>query len=364
MMIFDAHLDLSWNAIDWNRDLRLPVADIRKAEIEQGITGKGRGCGTVSFHELRRGGICIFIATVVSSLLRPNLKPAIDHYCTREAAYAVGIGHVAYYRSLVEQGYLNWIKDAAALDDHIKKWKAAEKDGTTAKLPLGFILSMEGAAPVLRPDQVEEWWNLGLRIIGPAHYGLSPYAHGTGTLGGFFPEGPELLREMQRVGMILDVTHLSDQCFDEALDLWGGRVLASHHNCRALVPDQRQLTDDQIKQLAARGAVIGSVFDCWMLYPNWIRGQTKPLEAGVTINTVVDHIDHVCQVAGNARHAAIGSDLDGGYGRDQSPHDLDTVADIGRVAELLRKRGYKEDDIRGIMHGNWLRFFKEAWTKK
>ena len=219
---------------------------------------------------------------------------------------------------------------------------------------------MEGADPVLSPDQVQEWYDAGLRIIGPAHYGVSPYAHGTGTEGGLFPPGQPLLKEMERVGMILDVTHLSDQCFDEALDIYGGPVLASHHNCRALVPDQRQLTDDQIKRLIRRGAVIGAALDTWMLAPGWVRGKTQPKEADVSLETYVDHIDRVCQLAGNAQHAAIGTDLDGGFGSEQSPHDLDTIADLQRVPALLRKRGYTEADVKGIMHGNWVRFFKDG----
>ena len=160
--------------------------------------------------------------------------------------------------------------------------------------------------------------------------------------------------------MILDVTHLSDQCFDEALEIYGGPVLASHHNCRALVPDQRQLTDEQIKRLIQRGAVIGTALDAWMLVPGWVRGQTRPEEAGVKLETMVDHIDHVCQLAGNARHAAIGTDLDGGFGREQSPYDLDTIADLQRLPDLLRRRGYDDDAIAGILHGNWLRFFRQA----
>jgi membrane dipeptidase len=357
MLLFDAHLDLAWNALDWNRDLRLPAADIRKREIEQHMTGKGRGEGTVSFVELRRGQIGIFIATLLPRLLRPNLMPAIQRYESMDAAYAASCGQLAYYRALVEQGYLRWIKDAATLKKHIGTWH----NGGEGQ-PLGFILSMEGADSVLAPAQVEEWWNAGLRIIGPAHYGVSPYAHGTGTEGGLFPLGPALLKEMERVGMILDVTHLSDQCFDEALDIYNGPVLASHHNCRALVPDQRQLTDAQIKRLIARGAVIGSALDTWMLVPNWIRGKTTPQETGVTLNTMVDHIDRVCQLAGNARHAAIGTDLDGGFGREQSPLDLDTIAGIQRLPDLLRKRGYQEDDVVNIAHGNWVRFFLQAWS--
>ena len=226
--------------------------------------------------------------------------------------------------------------------------------------PLGFILSMEGADPVLFPEQVEEWWQAGLRIIGPAHYGVSPYAHGTGTTGGLFPLGPALLKEMQRVGMILDVTHLSDACFDEALDIYGGSVLASHHNCRALVLGQRQLSDDQIKRLIGRGAVIGTALDNWMLYSGWVRGESSP--ELVPLANAFDHIDHICQIAGNANHAALGTDLDGGFGKEQSPRDLDTIADLQKIPDLLRSRGYDETAIEGVLFGNWLRFFRKAWT--
>jgi membrane dipeptidase len=358
MIICDAHLDLAWNALDWNRDLRLPVAEIRRWEQEQGITGKGRGCGTVSFAELRRGKVALFIATLLARLLRPNLMPAIQRYSSMEAAYAAAHGQLAYYRALEQEGLLRFIKDWPTLDAHVRAWKQNEN----GREPLGFILSMEGADPVLAPEQVGEWFEAGLRIIGPAHYGVSPYAHGTGTEGGLFPPGKPLLKEMERVGMILDVTHLSDQCFDEALDIYGGPVLASHHNCRALVPNQRQLTDEQIKRLIGRGAVIGTALDTWMLYPGWERGKTTPEEAGVKLEAMVDHIDRVCQLAGNARHAAIGTDLDGGFGREQSPLDLDTIADLQRVPDLLRRRGYAEDAVEGVMHANWLRFFREAWA--
>ncbi len=381
MLIFDAHLDLAWNALDWNRDLRLPAADIRRREIQQGMTDKGRGDGTVSFPELRRGRVGVFIATLLARLMRPNMIPAVQRYESMEAAYAAAHGQMAYYRVLEQQGHLRWIKDWPTLDAHVRAWLGKDEGGRmkdelnadpshrssfiphpSGDEPLGFILSMEGADPVLAPEQVEEWWEAGLRIIGPAHYGVSPYAHGTGTVGGLFLQGPALLKEMERVGMILDVTHLSDQCFDEALDLYGGPVLASHHNCRALVPDQRQLTDDQIKRLVGRGAVIGAAMDDWMLVPGWVRGTTTPQKTGVSLATVVDHIDHVCQLAGDARHAAVGTDLDGGFGREQSPTDLDTIADLQRLPELLRRRGYDQAAVEGILHGNWLRFFREAWA--
>jgi len=360
MLTFDAHLDLAWNALDWNRDLRLPVSEIRQRERDQNMTDKGRGVNTVSFPELRRGNIGIFIATLLARLYKPGVGlAAVNRYSSMEAAYAAAYGQLAYYRALEQEGHLRWIKDWPSLEAHVRAWLAGGD-----KEPLGFILSMEGADPVLSPGQLEEWFNAGLRIIGPAHYGPSPYARGHDLVGGLFPEGPAFLKEMERVGMILDATHLSDQCFFEALDIYGGPVLASHHNCRALVPNPRQLTDEQIKRLIARNGVIGTALDAWMMITGWERGKTTPDLAGVKLEHMVDHIDHVCQLAGNARHAAIGTDLDGGFGREQSPSDLDTIADLTRLPDLLKKRGYKEQDVEQIMHGNWVRFFREAWSKK
>lgn len=357
MLIFDAHLDLAWNAIDWNRDLKLPVEKIRALERGAGLTDKARCQNTVAFPELRQGKVALFIATLLARLHRPGLMPAFQRYGSMDAAYASGYAQMAYYRALERQGVLRWIKDWRGLESHLRAWQADENSQT---LPLGFILSMEGADPILSPDQVPEWWEAGLRIIGPAHYGVSPYAHGTGTEGGLFPDGPRLLKEMQKVGMILDVTHLSDQCFDEALDLFTGPVLASHHNNRTLVPNQRQLSDDQTKRLISRKAVIGIAFDNWMLHPDWVRGQSKA--ELVKMERIIDHIDRVCQLAGNARNVALGTDLDGGFGREQSPGDLDTIADLQRLPDMLKARGYSPPDIEGILHGNWIRFFREAWT--
>jgi membrane dipeptidase len=225
-------------------------------------------------------------------------------------------------------------------------------------LPIGYILSMEGSPSILSPGQIPEWYQAGLRILGPSHYGISPYSHGTGSEGGLLADGPALLREMDKVGMILDVTHLADQSFWEALEVYQGPVLASHHNCRALVPADRQLADEQIKALIKRGAVIGAAFDAWMLTPGWVIGATQP--DNCTLENVVDHIDHICQLAGNARHCGMGTDLDGGFGKEQTPKDLDTIADLPKVAEILARRGYSQSDIDGIMYKNWVGFFERT----
>jgi membrane dipeptidase len=190
------------------------------------------------------------------------------------------------------------------------------------------------------------------------HYGVSKYAHGTGTDGPLTPDGRDLLVAMDEVGAILDVTHQSDTSFWESLERFRGRVFASHQNCRAIVPGGRQMTDAQLKALVERDAVIGAALDNWMLYPGYVRSET-PREL-VHLRDFVDHVDHVCQVAGNARHAAIGSDLDGGYGTEQTPEELDSIADLQKVPELLRERGYGEDDVAAIMGGNAVRFFVEA----
>ncbi|MBA4146214.1 MAG: peptidase M19, partial [Cytophaga sp.] len=170
-----------------------------------------------------------------------------------------------------------------------------------------------------------------------------------------------LLKEMERLNIILDATHLCDDSFWEAMDHFHGHVWASHNNCRVLADHNRQFSDEMLKELISRGAVIGGVMDAWMLIPNWERGVSTPKEMGVNLEKLIDHMDHICQVAGNANHIGIGSDLDGAFGKEQSPYDIETIADLQTIPALLSKRGYSQQDIEKIMHGNWLRFLRNAW---
>lgn len=358
MLIIDAHLDLAWNALQWNRDLRVPVYTMRV--LEGGTPGKGRAQSTVALPELRRGRVALSFATVLARATGHTV-PHID-YGSPAQAYAIAQGQLAYYRALEREGQIAIISDAAGLDAHMQRWHAWDAQATAQDvpdLPLGFVISMEGADPIADPGQLEEWVNAGLRALGPAHYGPCRYAGGTGTDLGFNDQGRELLREMQRLNVLLDLTHLSDPAFWQAVEWFDGPVLASHNNCRALVPQQRQFDDDQLRAIIARDGVIGAAFDVWMLIPGFTRGDSN---AAARIETVVDHIDHVCQLAGNARHAAIGSDLDGGFGREQSPVDLDTIADLQRIPALLAARGYGDDDIAAIMHENWVRLLQSTWA--
>jgi len=230
-----------------------------------------------------------------------------------------------------------------------------------ANAPIGYILSLEGADSIVTLAHLERSYEQGLRALGPAHYGPGTYAHGTHVTGGIGQRGRELLREMQRLGIILDATHLCDDSFWEALSAFDGPVWASHNNCRALVPDTRQFTDEQLKALIQRGGVIGAVLDAWMMVPGWVRGKTTPEETGVKLENIIDHIDHICQLAGNANHTAIGTDLDGGFGTEQTPMDLKSIADIARLPELLKRRGYTDDDVEKISWRNWVTFLHNAW---
>ena len=354
MWIFDAHLDLSMNALEWNRDLSLSNADIRQREQDM-TDKKDRGRNTVSLLEMRRGKIGLCVATQIARYVkRGNNLPG---WHTPEQAWAQTQGQLAWYRAMEQTGQMTAITDTAQLDSHVEIWE----NDPPPDAPIGYVLSLEGADSIWSPAHLERAWEQGLRAIGPAHYGPGTYAQGTHATGGVGQLGRELLKEIERLNLILDATHLCDDSFAEAMDLYNGRVWASHSNCRALVPNERQFTDGQLKLLIERGAVIGGALDAWMLVPDWEKGKTQPEEVGVSLEHVVDHIDHVCQIAGNARHSGIGTDLDGGYGLEQSPADLDTIADLQRLPEMFAARGYTEEDITGIMHGNFLRFLRETW---
>jgi|SRR5665811_1027602 len=353
MLMVDAHLDLAMNALVWNRDLKLSAHETR--ELESGMTEKGRAVGTVGLPDLHRGQIGLCCATVLGRV-NPRSTAALD-FRTHEIAFAHCQGELALYGELQRQGLLRVIRTRQDLDDHLTQWPADGDDTTNPDRPIGIILLMEGADPIVEPGQAEQWWNGGLRMVGLAHYGPSAYAFGTDSAGPLTQKGRELCAEMDRLGMILDASHLTDESFNDALDRFQGPVMASHSNSRALVPGDRQVSDEMLRRLIERDAVIGAVADAWMLRPGWIRGETLP--GDLTIDAIADHIDHVCQLAGDATHAAIGSDLDGGYGTEQTPGDLDTIADLRKLTGILEQRGYAHDDIALVMHGNWVRFFRE-----
>ena len=360
MLIVDTHLDLAMNAIEWNRDLTRPIDEIRARE--SGMTDKpDRGRGTVCFPEMRRGGVTLCVATQIARFVAPG--STLNGWHSQEQAWAMTQAQLAWYRAMEEIGELLQIRDVAGLDAHIAATEATREPRTANRVSVGYVLSLEGADSIVSMRHLERAYADGLRAIGPAHYGPGVYAQGTNATGGIGAKGRELLTEMERLGMILDATHLCDDSFREALDHFRGPVWASHSNCRALVPHNRQFSDEQLRELIARDAIIGAVFDAWMLVPGWKRGETTPESAGVTLDTVADHIDHICQLAGNARHCCIGSDLDGAFGREQCPADVHTIADLQKMRDTLSTRGYSPDDVSQILGGNFVRFIRTAWKR-
>jgi membrane dipeptidase len=351
MWLFDAHLDLALNAVDWNRDLRQPVEDIRAQERSLGMTAPGRCTNTLSLPELKNAKVGVCLTTLLS-----RQEKEINHdfgYTTPEACYAMAHAHLGYYRAMERAGWMRMVRWREDLQDHAKGFVA--DPGNT---PLGFILTMEGADPLLTPDTIDEFHEHGLRAIGLTHYGANRYGGGTRSEVGLAIDALPLLERIEALGMTVDVTHLSDVAFGQLLDRFGGRIHASHQNSRRICDWQRQFSDEQYREVIQRGGVIGMACDIIMIQPGYVRGVSS---REATIDRLVDNIDIVCQLAGNANHVGIGSDLDGAYGHEQTPADLNRYTDLPqRLLTLLEGRGYSQLDIEKIMHGNWMRFFEDA----
>ena len=368
-LVIDAHLDIAWNALAFDRDQLLSIDELRASE--QGMTGKGRGRCTTSLPEMRRSGVGICLATVLARATPkdlpdpgPNmgtvagrghgdviLREDLD-YSNQTICCAAAQAQMAYYKLLEQQGHMRMIRDRATLDEVWSLWERSPESA-----PIGYILSMEGTDPIVDPSQAGWWFDQGLRTACLAHYGPSAHAMGTGGDGPLSAAGRALVAEFDRLGMVLDLVHTADRAFAEALEIYQRPVFISHGNCRALVPDDRQISDEQIKQVIERNGVIGVVCDSWMTKQGWKRGATD--NARCSLEDLVKHIDRMCQLAGNTKHVGIGSDLDGGFGTEQSPQELETIADLHKLAPLLSDHGFSDGDIDAIFHGNWLRFFRE-----
>lgn len=367
--LLDAHLDLSWNALSFDRDQTLELEAINARE--QGMSGKCRTRATVSLPEMRRARAGICLATILCRAMPEgtpemafNLGPAGDRkrnevilreeldFASQTIASATGQGQLAYYKLLEEQGWMRMIRTRADLAAAVSAWR---DEAPAAAPPIGYILSMEGCDPMITPSHAEWWFEQGLRTACIAHYGPSAYAMGTGGDGPLTPAGRELLEEFDRLGLILDLVHTADTAFDQALEIYRGPVLCSHGNCRALVEHDRQLSDDQIKRIIERNGVIGAVCDAWMIVPDFIRDETE--KPRCTLDDLANHIDRVCQIAGNCKHVGIGSDLDGGFGWEQTPEEIRSITDLHELEDVLGARGFGAEDLDGLFHANWLRFF-------
>jgi membrane dipeptidase len=354
-LIFDAHLDLSMNAMEWNRDMRLPLVEIRRREL--GMSDKpDRTRNTICLPEMRRARMGLCVATQIARYSGRFSK--LPGWSSPEQAWAHTQGQLAWYRAMEECGEMVQLRTGADVEAHAARWRAATAEDMR-KLPIGYLLSLEGADSILSWRHLEKSRADGLIALGPVHYGPGVYGHGTDDQGELTLKGRELLKEMERLGIILDVTHLCDESFWDALGRYSGPLWASHHNCRALANWNRQLTDEQIKAIIDRGAVIGMAFDAIMMVHGWTHLRSKAQDFNLKLEKICEHIDHVCQIAGNAKHVGMGTDLDGGFGNEQTPMDLDSVTDLHSLVAPLTARGYSAEDIDNIFSGNFLRFLRE-----
>lgn len=335
MRIVDAHLDLAYNALH-GRDVLRPAAE--QAANEDGIA-------TVGLPDLRHGGVGLICATIFSE---PAIPPR-DGYRTAEEARAQALAQLDWYRQQIERCWFRFVTSPADLpkDDVPSQMSGDGQDAQDA------ILLLEGADALRTPDDAAEWFAAGLRIVGLS-WKRTRYAGGTGAPGPLTPEGVHLVRALDRLGIIHDVSHLAEESFWQLLDETGGPIIASHSNCRSIVPTDRQLTDEMIRALVRRGGVIGiNLFDKFLLGP----GEYGKRRA--TLGDVVRHVRHICDLTGDARHVGLGTDMDGGFGREHIPEEIQSSADLPRLADALAAHGYGDEDVEAILGSNWLRFFRK-----
>ncbi|MFK5972339.1 MAG: membrane dipeptidase [Flavobacteriaceae bacterium] len=363
--IVDGHLDLATNAMTLNRDLTKTVNEIR--EKERSLEWKDyqdRGQGTVALPELREGNVGLVITTMISRYSEngsPLHTMALQGWHSPQQAYAHAQCQLAWYREMEALGEMVQIITKDGLASHFNMW--SENTDSLRKKPIGYILALEGADSIVNLDYLHTYYEQGLRSIGISHFGPGRYAAGTHFDGsGLTLIGRELLKEMNQLDIQLDLTHLTDKGFFEALDIFEGSVIASHQNCRSIVPGERQFSDDQIRCILERDGMLGGALDTWMLYPDFKLGKGNPKELDIRIEHLVDHFDHICQIAGNSEHIGFGSDLDGLFGLEQTPHDMNTIADLQKFDTILIDRGYTQKDRDNIFSDNWIRTLNRILT--
>lgn len=350
MIIVDAHQDIAYNALGQQRDYRVSALEHRRRENNPAYAA------TIGLPDALLGRVALVFATLfVEPTGKKQPKTQVDFsYRNAKEAYEKAMIQLDYYHRLAdENARIGLVRSASELDNVLATWK----EGTEIKdHKQGLVILMEGADPIIEPKQLEEWVERGVRIVGLA-WGATRYSGGTGAPGGLTPLGRELLEIMAGFKVLLDLSHAAEKAFLEALDTYSGHLIASHSNPRKFCNSDRHLSDEMILRFAERDGVMGIVLYNRFLSNNWSNGSPKD---DVTLATVADAIDYVCQLTGSAAHVGIGSDMDGGFGAASIPAELDTVTDLLKIADVLRSRGYAQPDIEAIMGGNMIRKLRQV----
>ncbi len=346
-LIVDAHEDLAYNAVFIGLDPSL-AAEAKRQAHSPGAPPRRGGTPMVGIPNLLHGNVRVVFATLFANPATNLHAPPGHSYTTPEEAEAQGREQLDYYIKLAQTDpRVVIIRNQADLERVV----AAEQP------TVGLVVLMEGADPIVRPEDASRWFAEGVRIVGTS-WSATRYAGGTGAPGPLTPLGRALMPELARAGLILDISHMAEASFFEALDLFPGPVIASHSNVRAFVPTDRQLSDGMIRALIARDAVIGTVLYNKFLQAGWAEAGSR--KAAVPLSVAVAHMRHICDLAGDARHIGLGSDFDGGFGSESAPSEIDTVDDLYRVGEALSAAGFSDSDIEQVLSGNWLRLLRRA----
>lgn len=349
MIVIDAHEDIAWVHIKTGRDYRISAMKHRQNEAS-----KNTDIATVGLPDALLGRVALVFATLYATPADTKLvaDAATKGYRTPREAYDMALKHLDYYQRLADEDErVVLIRSAADLETVLATWQEGSDIGQRKQ---GLVTLMEGADPILEPKQFEEWYERGVRIVGTA-WGATRYSGGTGAPGGLTAIGKELLDILADFNAILDLSHMAEQSFNEALERYTGSILASHSNPRKFCDTDRHLSDDMIQRLAARDGVMGVVLYNRFLSNTWAKGDSR-----LALSVVGDAIDHICQVTGSAAHVGLGSDFDGGFGAESIPDGLETSGDLLEIAKLLRGRGYEESDIEAVMGGNMLRKLRQS----
>jgi membrane dipeptidase len=351
-LIVDAHEDLAYNAAYFGRDYTRSALVTRQLELN-GPVPKRNGNTLLGLPEFLQAQVAVIFSTLFAAPARQQQTeaPFTKTYSTAQEAHDLANAQMDYYYQLVDENEpFELIGSRGDLDRVLATWAAPEPAGRR----VGLVPLMEGADPIREPQEAEWWMERGVRIVGLA-WGATRFAGGTGAPGPLTAEGRRLLDVMADLGLILDLSHSSDESFLGALDRFQGTVIVSHANARALLDGfarpERMLTDEMIRRAAEAGAVIGVV-----PYNNFLKAGYKPSDGkeAVSLSAVLDMIDHICQVTGSAAHAGLGTDFDGGFGVERVPAEIDTIADLQKLDGALQARGYAEPDIAAILGLNWI----------
>ena len=358
MLIVDGHEDIAYNVVSFGRDYTRAATDTRAAEADNAQAQAAMGDCMLGLPEWLAGNVGVIFSTLFAMPAHRKMtgtQTGVAAYVTPQEAYTQAMEQLDVYTRLADENpRFALVREQKELDAVLATWK----DGVSEeKRQIGLVILMEGADPILRPQDLESWYERGLRIVGPSWLAGTRYAGGDASGGPLTDEGIKLLRVMMDFNLVLDVSHLSEPACLQAIDRYEGPVIASHSNPRQLVSGNRQLSDDVIKAVLERDGVMGIVPFNSMLREGWRRGDRKE---AVTVADVAAAVDYVCQRAGDAQHVALGTDFDGGFGAESAPAELDTIADLPKAAGALKARGYAGADIEAIMGGNWLRILRHA----